>query len=80
MNRNQAKELLPIIKAFSEGKDVETKTGSGWISIENMSFAGNPDSYRIQARTKVQSIQGCRRMLARNAETSAVWVAIIPKW
>lgn len=23
MNRNQAKELLPIIKAFSEGKDVE---------------------------------------------------------
>ena len=48
MDRNQAKELLPIIKAFSEGKDIETKTGSGWISIENMSFAGNPDSYRIK--------------------------------
>ena len=48
MNRNQAKELLPVIKAFSEGKDIETKTGSGWISIENMSFAGNPDSYRIK--------------------------------
>ena len=43
MNRNQAKELLPVIKAFSEGKDIETKTGSGWISIENMSFAGKPD-------------------------------------
>lgn len=52
MNRNQAKELLPIIKAFSEGKDVETKTGSGWISIENMSFAGNPDSYRIKPEPK----------------------------
>lgn len=52
MDRNQAKELLPIIKAFSEGKCVETKTGSGWISIENMSFAGNPDSYRIQPESK----------------------------
>lgn len=48
MNRKQAKEMLPIIQAFAEGKGVETKTGSGWISIENMSFAGNPESYRIK--------------------------------
>ena len=52
MDRNQAKELLPVIKAFSEGKVIETKTGSGWISIENMSFAGNPDSYRIKTEPK----------------------------
>lgn len=52
MNRKQAKEMLPIIKAFAEGKGVETKTGSGWISIENMSFAGNPDSYRIKPEPK----------------------------
>lgn len=52
MDRNQAKELLPVIKAFSEGKDVETKTGSGWMSIENMSFAGKPDSYRIKPEPK----------------------------
>ena len=52
MNRNQAKELLPVIKAFSEGKDIETKTGSGWISIENMSFTGNPKAYNIQSEPK----------------------------
>ena len=52
MDRNQAKELLPIIKAFSEGKVIETKTGSGWISIENMSFAGEPDGYRIKSESK----------------------------
>lgn len=52
MNRNQAKDLLPIIQAFAEGKCVETKTGSGWISIENMSFAGKPDSYRIKPEPK----------------------------
>lgn len=52
MDRNRAKELLPIIKAFSEGKDIETKTGSGWISIENMSFTGKPDNYRIKLEPK----------------------------
>lgn len=52
MNRNQAKEMLPIIQAFAEGKGVETKTGSGWISIENMSFAGNPNSYRVKPEPK----------------------------
>ena len=52
MNRKQAKEMLPIIQAFAEGKDVETKTGSGWISIENMSFAENSDSYRIKPEPK----------------------------
>lgn len=58
MDRNQAKELLPVIKAFSEGKDIETKTGSGWISIENMSFAGNPDSYRIKLEPKFRPFKG----------------------
>lgn len=52
MNRKEAKQLLPIIQAFAEGKGVETKTCSGWISIENMSFAGNPDSYRIKPEPK----------------------------
>lgn len=52
MNRKQAKEMLPIIQAFAEGKGVEAKTGSGWISTENMSFAGNPDSYRIKPEPK----------------------------
>ena len=52
MTRKEAKQLLPIIQAFAEGKGVETKTGSGWISIENMSFAGNPDSYRIKPEPK----------------------------
>ena len=58
MDRNQAKELLPVIKAFSEGKVIETKTGSGWISIENMSFAGNPDSYRIKTEPKFRPFKG----------------------
>ena len=52
MNRKEAAELLPIIKAFSEGKCVETKTSSGWISIGNMGFVGNPLQYRIKPEPK----------------------------
>lgn len=48
MTREDAKQLLPIIQAFSDGKDVETKAGSGWISIENISFTGKPNNYRIK--------------------------------
>lgn len=57
MNRKEAKILMPVIQAFADGKDVETKTSSGWISIENMSFAGNPDSYRIKPESKYRSFR-----------------------
>lgn len=63
MNRKEAKQLLPIIQAFAEGKDVETKTGSGWINIENMSFAGNPDSYRIKPEQKFRSFANAEECL-----------------
>ena len=43
---------MPIIQAFAEGKCVETKTGSGWINMENMSFAGKPKAYRIKPEPK----------------------------
>lgn len=64
MTREQAKKLLPIIQAFSEGKCVEAKTGSGWIHIENMSFTGNPDSYRIKPETKYIPFKNAEECLA----------------
>ena len=52
MTREEAKQLLPIIQAFAEGKCVETKTGSGWVNMENMSFVGKPKAYRIKPEPK----------------------------
>lgn len=52
MTREDAKQLLPIIQALAEGKCVETKTGSGWVNMENMSFSGKPKAYRIQPEPK----------------------------
>lgn len=63
MNRKTAKDLLPIIKAFSEGKCVETKTSSGWISIENMGFVGNPLQYRIKPEPKYRPFKDAKECL-----------------
>lgn len=54
MNRNQAKELLPIIKAFSEeGKVIQMKTvDKGWQDILFASFDSNPKDYRIKPEPK----------------------------
>lgn len=53
MNRKEAAELLPIIKAFSEGKVIQIKQTSGeWIRFSNISFDGNPKFYRIKPEPK----------------------------
>ena len=55
MNRNQAKELLPIIKAFSEGKEIESRCIKGdkslWYDDEDPSF-DNDLEYRIKPEQK----------------------------
>ena len=52
MNRDRAKELLPIIEAFANGEDVEVKRDNGsWMIDENMEFCG-PGYYRIKPRPR----------------------------
>ena len=57
MTREEAKQLLPIIQAFSEGKCIQTKTGSGWVNMENMSFSGKPKAYRIKPDPKYRQFK-----------------------
>lgn len=53
MNRKEAAELLPIIKAFSEGKTLQIRqNGSEWMDIETASFTGLPSEYRIKPEPK----------------------------
>lgn len=53
MNQKEAAELLPIIKAFSEGKVIQVKQTSGeWISFSHISFDGDPKYYRIKPELK----------------------------
>lgn len=53
MNRREAAELLPIIKAFSEGRVIQIKTvDKGWQDIHFASFDSNPKDYRIKPESK----------------------------
>lgn len=49
MNRKEAAELLPFIKAFSAGKEIQTSVkGKPWEDLgENIAFYTN-DKYRIK--------------------------------
>lgn len=55
MDRNQAKELLPIIKAFSEGKTIQSRCIKGdtslWYDDKDPSFDDDFE-YRIKPELK----------------------------
>ena len=54
MNRQQAKELLPIIQAYAEGKTIQIKAIDGiWYDDEDMvKFDSSPQNYRIKPESK----------------------------
>lgn len=55
MTREEAKELMPIIQAFAEGKEIESRCIKGdkslWYNDEEPSF-DNDLEYRIKPETK----------------------------
>ena len=62
MKRKNAKELLPIIKAFSEGKQIQYFNGDKWIDLESPSFNEEPCLYRIKPEPKYRpfkSVEEC---------------------
>lgn len=53
MNRIQAKELLPIIQAFAEGRPIEYQDSyEKWIESDIMAFDLSPENYRIKREPK----------------------------
>ena len=62
MNRNQAKQMMPIIQAFAEGKVIECRTKpsalskswqdmNGWTEMKEIEFWNNTE-YRIKPEQK----------------------------
>ena len=53
MTKDQAKELLPIIMAFAEGKTIEVKNRKNeWNEMDDPHFDGDPKVYRIKPKPK----------------------------
>lgn len=62
MDREQAKELLPIIQAFAEGKIIQSRRINGrWIDLEMktalniISLIDEPQRYRIKPEPKYRA-------------------------
>lgn len=53
ITKENAKEILPIIKALSEGKKIEYKDyKDDWVVAEKLIFSDEPSKYRIKPETK----------------------------
>ena len=52
MTREQAKELLPIIQAWAEGKNIQFLSDGEWHDINQADFTCYPDKYRITPEQK----------------------------
>ena len=52
MTRKEAKELLPIIKAFADGKTIQISYKNEWITLSEFNFDKNPKIYRIKPEPK----------------------------
>lgn len=55
MTQEDAIKLLPIIKAYSEGKTIEVRSllDGSWGNISNPQFDGDPSVYRIKPEPKL---------------------------
>ena len=52
MTREEAKELLPIIQAWAEGKNIQFLSDGEWHDINQADFTCYPDKYRIKPEPK----------------------------
>ena len=52
MTREEAKELLPIIQAWTEGKNIQFLSDGEWQDINQADFTCYPDKYRIKPEPK----------------------------
>ena len=62
MTRKNVEELLPIIKAFSEGKQIQFFGGTIWEDRNTLSFDSDSSRYRIKPEPKYRpfkSVEEC---------------------
>ena len=57
MTREEAKELLPIIQAWAEGKNIQFLSDGEWHDINQADFTCYPDKYRIKPESKYRPFE-----------------------
>ena len=52
MTREEAKEMLPIIQAWADGKIIQVREKGRWVELCIDDFTRSPDMYRIKPEPK----------------------------
>ena len=52
MTKKEAKELLPIIQAYINGRPIEKRIATGWVEMRELTFRDKPPQYRIKPESK----------------------------
>lgn len=52
MNREEAKELIPIMQAFADGKTIEFFKQGEWMELNDPDFMWSAHKYRIKPEPK----------------------------
>ena len=64
ITRENARELLPIIKAYSEGKEIEFLNSEGkWELLTDPYFWSKPSRYRIKPEPKYRPFKDAEECL-----------------
>jgi Na+-transporting NADH:ubiquinone oxidoreductase subunit NqrF len=48
MNKDTARDYLPLVQALADGKVIQFKCAGGWEDIGLPSFSGDPSDWRIK--------------------------------
>lgn len=73
MTKENAKELLPVIQAYAEGKKIQIKQSNDtWldISVNDVDFCCEPSFYRIKPEEEYRPYKDCDEMIADFKERS----------
>ncbi len=57
MNKDNAKDYLPLVQALAEGKTIQLKAFGQWIDLENPDFVYSLKHYRIKPEPKKEWVR-----------------------
>ena len=69
MKRKNVKELLPVINAFAEGKQIQFFGGTIWEDTNTLSFDSDSSRYRIKPEPKYRpfkSVEECWKEMQKH--------------
>lgn len=82
MKQSEAKDFLPLIQAWAEGKTLQYNTGRCWIDLEYSTFSHSASDYRIKPEPKLRPwrpeevpVRALARSKARASEVNA-WMIV----